>query len=107
MFLKRGRKLKVDLGELNNEVEELSSFLDSKLDAKLVLRGDKLLVYSDSLSPNELKKLVNKFVYHKNLNHNYWVELEGYVVKLRKFKHSNKKEKQKEGINPSTIKHGW
>lgn len=107
MFLKRERKLKVDLGELNNEVEDLSSFLDSKLDAKLVLVGDKLLVYSDSLSPNELKRLVNKFVYHKNLNHNYWVELEGYAVKLRKFKHSTKKEKQKERITPSTIKHGW
>ncbi len=107
MFLKRGSKLKVDLGELNDEVEELSSFLDSKLDTKLVLVGNKLLVDSDSLSPNELKRLVNKFVYHKNLNHNYWVELEGYVVKLRKFKHSNKKEKQKEGTTPSTIKHGW
>jgi len=106
LFLKKGRKLKVDLGELN-EIESLSSFLNSKLDAKLVLMGDKLFVYSDSLSPNELKRLVNKFVYHENLNHNYWVELEGYVVKLRKFKHSDKKEKQKEGTTPSTIKHGW
>jgi len=29
------------------------------------------------------------------------------VVKLHKFKRSETKGKQKEGITPSTIKHGW
>ena len=107
MFLKRERKLKVDLGELKDELESLSSFLGSKLEAKVTLMGNKLVVHSDLLSSSELKRLVNKFVYHKHLNHKYWVELEGDVVKLHKFKHAEKKEKQKEGVTPSTIKHGW
>lgn len=99
--------MKVDLRELADELESLSSYLDSKLKVKIVTNGNNLFVNSESLSPKELKRLVNKFVYRKNLNNNYWVELEGYVVKLRKFKHSNKKEKQKEGTTPSTINHGW
>jgi hypothetical protein len=107
LFLRRERKLEVDLRELKDERESLSSFLGSKLEAKVSLMENKLFVYSDLLSPSELKRLVNKFVYHKNLNHQYWVGLEGDVVKVNKFKHSDKKEKQKEGITPSTIKHGW
>ena len=107
MFLRKERKLKVDLSELKDELEPMSSFLGSKLEAKVTSMGNKLFVYSDSLSPSELKKLVNKFVYHKNLNHKYWVGLNGDNVKLHKFQHADKKEKQKEGTTPSTIKHGW
>jgi hypothetical protein len=107
LFLRGKRKLKVDLGELENERESLSSFLRSKLKADVTLRGNKIFVDSDFSSSSELKRLVNKFVYHKNLNHQYWVGLEGDDVKVNKFKHSDKKEKQKEGITPSTIKHGW
>jgi hypothetical protein len=33
----------------------------------------------------------------KNLNHKYWVGLEGDVVKIKKFKHAKKK-KWKKGI---------
>ena len=107
MFLKGKRKLKIELGDLKDERESLSSFLGSKLEADVTSMGNKLFVYSDLLSTNELKRLVNKFVYHKHLNHDYWVELEGDSVNIRKFKHAEKKEKQKEGTIPSTIKHGW
>jgi len=107
LFLRGKRKLKVDLGELKDEREFLSSFLNSKLEAEVTSMGNKLFVYSDSLSSSELKRLVNKFVYHRHLNHNYWVALEGDVVKINKFKRSEKKGKQKEAITPSTIKHGW
>ena len=107
LFLRGKRKLKVDLGELKDERESLSSFLSSKLEADVTSMGNKLFVYSDLLSSSELKRLVNKFVYHRHLNHKYWVALEGDVVKIRKFKRSEKKGKQKKGINPSTIKHGW
>ena len=108
MFLRRGkRKLKVDLGELKDEFESLSSFLGSKLEADITSKGNKLFVYSDILSSSELKRLVNKFVYHKHLNHRYWVELEDDTVKIRRFKHSKKKAEQKKGVTPSTIKHGW
>jgi len=107
LFLRGKRKLKVDLGELEREGESLSSFLRSKLKADVSLRGDKLFVDSDFCSPSELRRLVNKFVYHRNLNHTYWVALEDNVVKLHKFKRSEKKGKQKKGTIPSTIKHGW
>jgi hypothetical protein len=107
LFLRGKRKLKVDLGELEREGESLSSFLRSKLKADVSLRGDKLFVDSDFCSPSELMRLVNKFVYHRNLNHTYWVALEDNVVKLHKFKRSEKKGKQKKGTIPSTIKHGW
>jgi hypothetical protein len=107
LFPRRERRLKVDLGELRDEQKALSSFLDSKLKAKVTSMENKLVVHSELLSPSELKRLVNKLVYHKNLNHQYWVGLEGDVVKVNKFKHSTKKEKEKKGITPSTIKHGW
>jgi hypothetical protein len=107
LFLRGKRKLKVDLGELEREGESLSSFLRSKLKADLTLRGNKIFVDSDFSSSKELKRLVNKFVYHRNLNHTYWVALEGNVVKLHKFNRSEKKGKEKKGDIPSTIKHGW
>ena len=107
LFLRGKRKLKVDLGELKDERESLSSFLSSKLEADVTSMGNKLFVYSNLLSSSELKRLVNKFVYHRHLNHKYWVALEGDVVKIRKFKRSEKKGKKKKRITPSTIKHGW
>ena len=108
LFLRGKRKLKVDLGELKGESESLSSFLHSKLKADVTSRGTKLLVNSETISSKELKRMVNKFVYHRNLNNKYWVELEGDVVKINKFKRSKKKEEQeKKGTIPSTIKHGW
>jgi hypothetical protein len=97
----------VDLGELTDECNSLSGFLGSRLEADVTSVGSKLFVHSDSLSSNELKRLVNKFVYRRHLNHRYWVELEGDNVKVHKFKNAKKKEKQKEGTTPSTIKHGW
>jgi hypothetical protein len=107
LFLRGKKKLKVDLGELENERESLSSFLCSKLKADVTLRGNKIFVGSDFSSSSELKRLVNKFVYHRNLNHKYWVALENGVVKINKLKRSDKKGKQRKGTVPSTIKHGW
>ena len=108
MFLRRKRKLKVDLGELEDEKESLSSFLRSKLKVDVTSSGNKVLVDSENLSPEELKRLVNKFVYRQNLMNKYWVALESDVVKINKFKHAEKKEKRKrKGIPPSAIRHGW
>jgi len=98
----------VDLGELEDERESLSSFLHAKLRVDVTSSGNKVFVDSENLSPEELKRLVNKFVYHRNLMNRYWVALEGGVVKINKFKRPEKKEKrEKKGTPPSTIKHGW
>jgi hypothetical protein len=108
LFLRRKRKLKVDLGELEDERESLSSFLHSKLKVDVTSSGNKVLVNSENLPPQELKRLVNKFVYHRNLMNKYWVALESNVVKINKFKRAEKKEQRKrKGTPPSTIKHGW
>lgn len=106
MFSRGKKKLKVDLSELKDETEPLVSFLLSKVEAIVTSRGNKLSVDSENVSAKELKRLVNKFVYHQHLNNKYWVGLDGNVVKVKRFKHSKKKE-EKKGTVPSTIKHGW
>jgi hypothetical protein len=108
LFLRRKKKLKVDLGELKDERESLSTFLRSKLKVDVTSSGNKVLVDSENLSSKELKRMVNKFVYHRSLMNKYWVGLESGVIKINKFKRSEKKEKGKrKGTPPSTIKHGW
>jgi len=99
----------VDLGELGDERESLSSFLRLKLKVDVTSSGNKVLVDSENLlSSKELKRWVNKFVYRRNLMNKYWVALEGGVVKINKFKlgETNEKRKRKK-TPPSTIKHGW
>jgi hypothetical protein len=106
--LRRKRKLKVDLGELEDERESLSTFLRSKLKVDVTLSGNKISVDSENLSSKELKRIVNKFVYHHNLHHKYWIGLKSDVVKINEFKRSEKNEKGKrKGTPPSTIRHGW
>jgi len=108
MFFGRKKKLEVDLGEFEDERESLSAFLSSSLKVDVSSRGDKVIVESGELSVEELKRLVNKFVYHRNLNNQYWVALEGDVVKIKMFEKAKKREKRKrETTPPSTIKHGW
>jgi hypothetical protein len=106
LFLRGRRELKVDLGELKGENENLSSFLRSKLKFEVASRGNKLYINSETLDAKELKRVVNNFIYHQNLNHKYWVGLKGDIVKINRFKHSKKKEEKKRTV-PSTIKHGW
>jgi hypothetical protein len=108
LFLKWKRKLKVDLGELKDETESLASFLRSKLKVDVTSSDNKVWVDSENLSSKELKRMVDKFVYHRNLMNKYWVSSKGSVVKINKFEHSDKKEKRKKKVTPpSTIKHGW
>jgi len=109
VFLRRKKRLEVDVGVLEKDERELFSvFLGSALNVNVALSGSKVSVDSDQLSLEELKKLVNKFVYHKNLNRKYWVALEGGVVRISRFGKVKKHEKRrKEGTTPQTITHGW
>jgi hypothetical protein len=106
LFSRGKKKLKVDLGELKDETEALVSFLHSKAEADVTAKGNKLFVDAENISTKELRRLVNKFVYHQHLNNIHWVGVDGDVVKINRFKHSKKKEEKKETV-PSTIKHGW
>ena len=41
----------------------------------------------------ELQHVVNKFVYHRDLNGTHWVSVEGATIKINRFKGIEKKEK--------------
>ena len=97
----------MDFNELKDEREALSNFLRSKIKTDVSLKGNKLLIDSENLSAGKLKRIVNKFVYHQNLNSKFWVELDGDTVKIKRFKHLKNENQEKKGTIPSTIKHGW
>ena len=112
MVFRLKTNLHVDLGDLQNEKERLSLFLHQKLKVNITSNLNKLVVDSDALSPKELERIVNKFVYHQNLNSTHWVSLEGRVVKINTFKnisHAKKPEKykKKNAGASSTITQSW
>lgn len=109
MFLRRGKRLSVVVDDLGSgERELLCGFLRSSLGVDVVLSGSKLSVDSGQLSLDELKMLVNKFVYHRNLNRRFWVSVDGNAVRVSRFEKAKEREKRrKEGTKPQTITHGW
>jgi len=107
LFSWRKKKLRVDVGDLMDEKDSLASYLRLALKVEVACDARSVLVCSEDLSLEDLKKLVNKFVYHQHLNNKYWVALESGVVRISKFKEATKKKPSKEALPPSTIKHGW
>ena len=107
MFSWGKRRLKVNLGELQDEKESLASFLRTTLKGEINSQENNVSVDSEKLSPQELQRLVNKFIYHRKLNNKYWTSLEGGTVKINVFKAAKSEGKKKKGIAPATIKHGW
>ena len=107
-------ELQVDLGDLKNEKEQMSSFLQSKLKVSVTLVGDKLIVNSEKLSVQELHRVVTKFVYHRNFNSTHWVSIERKSVKINRFKGKAKKnekpkknDKQKKKTPRQTAMQSW
>jgi len=101
-------ELRVDLGDLQNEKERLSSFLQLKLKVNVVPVGDKLSVKSEKLYAQELQRVVTKFVYHRSLNSTHWVSVEGSTVKINRFKGAaKKKEKHKKDTLHQTAIQSW
>jgi hypothetical protein len=106
-FFRNKDKLQVDLGDLQNQAENLSSFLRSNLKSEVTANRNKLTVNQEGLTPQKLQKAVNKFVYHQNLNSTHWVSIDGNVVKINRFKHTKKTKENKNPVSPSIITHGW
>jgi hypothetical protein len=88
------KELQVDLGDLQNEKEHLSSFLQLHLKVTVSSVEDKLGVDSEKVSLQELQHMVNKFVYHRNLNSTHWVSVKGATVKINKFEGIDKKKEK-------------
>jgi hypothetical protein len=105
---RRQIELQVDLGDLQNEKEQLSSFLQSNLKVSVVPVGNKLGVNSIGLSVQDLQRTVTKFIYHRNFNRTHWASIEGKTVKINRFEHAvKKKEKPKENALHQTAAQSW
>ncbi len=100
-------KLQVDLGDLQNEKENLTSFLQLHLKVSVSQVEDKLTVDSEMVSLQELQHIVNKFVYHRDLNNTHWVSVEGSTVKINRFKVIEKKEKHEKEPPHQTAAQSW
>ena len=103
-------ELQVDLGDLENEKEHLSSFLQKNLnlEATDASAQNKLTVKSEDLSAQELRRVVTKFVYHRKLNITHWVSTEETTIKINRFKRTAKKtEKHKRSAPHQTEIQSW
>ena len=99
--------LQVDLGDLQNEKEHLTSFLQLHLKVSVSQVEDKLRVDSETVSLQELRHVVNKFVYHRDLNSTHWVSIEGSTIKINRFEVIEKKEKPEEEPPHQTAAQSW
>jgi len=100
-------ELHVDLGDLQSEKENLTNFLLLLLKVTVTQAGDKLRVDSDGVSVQELQHVVNKFVYHRDLNSTHWVSVEGTTVKINRFNVIEKKEKHEKEPPHETAAQSW
>jgi hypothetical protein len=99
--------LRVDLGELQNEKENLTSFLLLHLKVPVSQVEDKLRVDSEKVSVQELQHVVTKFVYHQDLNGTHWISVEGSTVNINRFKVIEKKEKYDKEPLHQTAAQSW
>jgi len=101
--------LEVDVGVLEVvEREGLLGFLRSSLKVGVSLSGGRIGVDSDVLSVEDLRRLVTKFVYHRNLNRLFWVGVDGGVVRVRRFDKGKRRERSRRDVTPPHIvTHGW
>jgi hypothetical protein len=107
LLFKRNSNIEVDMRELASERENLMSFLRTHFRLHSTLSDSGLAVNREDTSPQELTRMVTKFVYHKNLNTTHFVAQDNNTIKISKFKHQKEKKKNKNPLTASTIKHGW
>ena len=100
-------RLQVDVGDLQNEEECLSNFLQSNLNVSVASVENKLIVNSEKLSVLELQKVVAKYVYRHNFSRTHWVSVQDKTVKINRFKGAKKKEKHKKSTPHQNITQSW
>jgi hypothetical protein len=93
---------------LQCEKVNLTNFLSLHLKVTVSPAGDKLKVQSKEVSLQELQHVVNKLVYHRNLNLTHWVSAEGTTVKINRFERIDKpKEKHEKEPPHQTPAQSW
>ena len=99
--------VKVDMGDLHSEKENLANYLNSqlKLDSALIREGLQLKI--DDATTFTLARTVTKFLYRKNLNSTHWVDVKNTVIKINRFNKQSKEKKNKHPTTASIMKHGF
>ena len=100
-------QLYVDMGDLNNEKENLTNFILAHLKVSVSQGTKKLTVESENLSLQDLEHVVNKFVYHRDLNGTHWVSAEKSTVKINRFEERKKKQHQEKEPPHQTAAQSW
>src|ERR1035437_183715 len=100
-------ELQVDLGDLQNEKENLTSFLQLHLKVSVSQVEGNLRLDSENVSVQELQHVVTKFVYHRDLNGTHWVSVDGATVKINRFEVIEKKEKHEKEPPHQTAAQSW
>ena len=95
------------MGDLDKEKENLTRFLLAHLKVSVSQGTDKLTVESENLSLQDLEHVVNKFVYHRDLNGTHWVSAEKSTVKINRFKERKKKDHQEKELPHQTAVQSW
>jgi hypothetical protein len=98
-------RLLVDLGDVQNEKENLTNFLQSHLKVTVYSVKNKLAVDSEKVTQADLYHAVKKFVYHRALNNTHWVSEGVSTVKINRFKRDKKKKepRKKEALHQTEI----
>jgi hypothetical protein len=101
-------RLQLELGDLQDQKEPLTNFLNSNLAASVTSSGNKIILDSEKLSVLELQQVVKKYVHRYNLSRTHWVSVKDKTVQINRFKVSNKKKEKHKKYKPhQSLTQSW
>ena len=107
LLFKHKSTVKVDMADLDNEKENLAIFLRNQFNLNTSI-APKGLELNGEVTSCSAAIMVKKFLHRKNLDSTHWVTIENDVVKISKFKGTNKKkEKHKKSMPHQNITQSW
>lgn len=92
----------VDVSDLKKEVNALAEFLQSKLQASIMIKG-KMLVIEDSKAPTrtrDVKMYLKRFLHHRGFSEEYRVTVNRSLVRVLKVKTRKRPKERREGTVP-------
>jgi hypothetical protein len=92
---------------MKQEKDDLSTFLPSRLQVILTVRGDVFVLDTgdEKLPLQRVKMLLKKFLHQQNLEAMYKVMGEQEAARIVKQKRGQKQKSRKEGNSPFTLRH--